>query len=203
VFSGKFSSRTKYGSIQDNVSLVRKHFEKFGVEQHITIIPGTVFDLTANQTISAVDLLLLDADGCIDRDLSALCHKLSSDCTIIIDDIDEMVAFSHMNNHKVIDQKHRLTKLLIDIFLECGILRQELRINNTGFYKRGTDANSTQISLAALPAYRELIFTTIDHLPLHTQHTLRGWVGDNVPAARHAYRLLRRMLRRNEIGECH
>ena len=39
-FSGRYSSRTQFGSVQKNVKFVRRQFETFGVSEYIDIIVG-------------------------------------------------------------------------------------------------------------------------------------------------------------------
>jgi len=137
MFSGQYSSRTQFGSVADNVVFVRSQLEKFDVQDQVTIVPGTIVDLLASHNIKGIDLLMLDADGCIDRELSPLFGKLSPNCPIIIDDIDDLIVVSKANGRPFLDQKHRLTYLLIKILVERGVLREERRIHNTGFFRKG------------------------------------------------------------------
>ena len=86
---GKYSSRSKFGSVQDNFNFVRSQFVKFNVNDHITITIGGCDDLLRSHRIASVNILILDADGRIDRDLAALYDRLSPGCKIIIDDVDD------------------------------------------------------------------------------------------------------------------
>src|SRR5262249_28127867 len=82
-FSGRYSSRTQFGSVQKNVKFVRRQFETFGVSEYIDIIVGGCQDLLASHQVDHISLLLLDADGRIDRDLSYLFSKLARRSKII------------------------------------------------------------------------------------------------------------------------
>jgi hypothetical protein len=191
-FSGQYSSRTAFGSVKTNIAFVKSQFERFGVGEHITIVPGRIVDLTKGYDLKDIEMLIVDADGCIDRELSYLFDRLSPDCTIVIDDIDDWLGISRANGRQFLDQKHRLSKGLVDAFVTAGILRDETRVQNTGFFRKGgTQVDAFQILSTALPTYRQLVFANIDHLPLHSPRTVKAWIGDNFPLARRLYRNLK------------
>jgi glycosyltransferase involved in cell wall biosynthesis len=200
-FSGKYSSRTQFGDVEANIAFVKSQFQKFGVNDYITIVPGTVSDLMNLHDVRSIEVLFIDADGCIDRELAVLFERLSSECAVVIDDIDDWVGISRANGLAFLDQKHHLSKLLTSAFVNCGLLREESHVCSTGFFRKGiARLDPTQISLAALPLYRQLVFADVGHLPIHEHvpiamgHRARRWVGDHVPLVRRIYRRLRGVL---------
>ena len=164
-FGGKYSSRSAFGTVDDNVAFVREQFDKFGVAEYIEIVVGNSSALLRDHDVKDIKLLFLDADGRIDRDLANLYNRLSEGCNIAIDDIDDHVHAIELNGISLLDQKHRLGALLVKRFIAHDLLSPESTVQATGFFKKGkADAASDEILLAGLPAYRELVFADISHI---------------------------------------
>lgn len=161
-FAG-FSSRAKFGSVTDNMRIVRDAFSHFDVAECITVVVGTSADLIPHLPGGEIDLLLIDADGRLDRDLALFFDRLATDANIVIDDVDGATCLTRFQNRTYCDQKHRLSRLIVDRLIASGHLRGEHVEESTGFYSRGTGAAST-IEALALPAYRELVFADIDDI---------------------------------------
>jgi glycosyltransferase involved in cell wall biosynthesis len=192
-FSGKYSSRTKCGGVHENIAFVNAQFEKFGVSKCITVVAGCSQDLVDLHVISDIKILILDADGRIDRDLAVLIERMSSDCKIIIDDIDDVVYTSSIKGGVLVDQKHRISHLLTERLLAEGVLRQEGVLHNTAFFTAGDKrATREEIFRIALPAYRELVFAETGELagsyspPSLTKRAMI-WTANNVPLASNVY----------------
>jgi predicted O-methyltransferase YrrM len=165
-FSGKFSSRSRFGDVAANLRIVQSHFAAFGVAPFITTVTGGCEDMLSQHPISDITLLVLDADGRIDRDLALLCDRLADRCTIVIDDVDDGVYVKHSNGMLVVDQKHRLGHLLTQRLVAEGMLVQTGQVHATGVYGRGpARMDRERILLSALPAYRELVFCDITGVP--------------------------------------
>jgi predicted O-methyltransferase YrrM len=186
-FGGKYSSRAAYGSVEQNIAIVQRHFEHFGVSDDITIVAGSVETLLESHDIDGVTTLMIDADGRIDRDLALLYRRLTDDCRIIVDDIDGQTYLSNLNGHRMLDQKHRIGQLLTQAFLDAGLLVAEDQLSSTGFYAKGS-GDPEVIGVVALPAYRELVFANLDGAVRADPPAWRAWVRDNVPFARDIYR---------------
>jgi hypothetical protein len=123
---------------------------------------GSAADLLAAADLAEIDLLLIDADGRIDRDLALLHGRLASDCPVIVDDMDDTIYLNMRKGRLVIDQKHRLTHLLLKRFVEAGLLVPDEATGQTGWYRKGpASLPATEIEFLALPAYRELVFAAI------------------------------------------
>lgn len=189
-FGGALSSRSAYGTVEENVEIVRSNYVHFGVDLDITITVGTVDTLLKKRSLETITLLMLDADGRIDRDLAALEGHLSHRCPIIIDDIDGQLYIGSINGRRVLDQKHRIGHLLSEAFEAAGILERQWEIAGTGlFVKRPSSAAA--ILAVALPAYRELVFADLGDARRAGDPAWRRFVRDHVPFARDVYRRLR------------
>jgi hypothetical protein len=167
-------SRRDVGSISDNVALVSRGFKNFGVEDDITMIVGESTDLAARPEVRDISLLLIDADGQIDRDLALLHDRLAPSSLVVIDDVDDGVVFHVGGCDGVVDQKHRLTHLLCGAFCEMGLLAPLEVVDHTGFYRKGTvDRSATDWDLAVAKAYRQLVFAPFDARQIGLSGVLR------------------------------
>jgi predicted O-methyltransferase YrrM len=188
---GGFSSRTKFGSVEDNLKIVEGVFARFGVAGDVTVVVGTSKDLIDRLPNSTIDLLLIDADGRIDRDLALLFDRLADHAAIVIDDVDGAVRLTRFDNRVYCDQKHRLTRLVVDRLIAAGYLIEERIVESTGFYTKGT-GSAAAIEAHALPAYRELVFSNIDHIAEPKRPKgFRPWVKDVLPFAVPIYRRIK------------
>jgi hypothetical protein len=189
---------------RSSLPLILTQFQKFGVDDCITAVPGSVADLVSNYMLDAINLLVLDADGCIDRDLSYLFDKLTADCVIVIDDIDEWVGIVPSKRGSLLDQKHRLSNMLVNEFTRIGLLREDARIHSTGFFRKGLEAlRPNEILLAALPVYRELAFCPVDHVLDYysLRPTLKRKIAQHAPFVRPIYRWMKECFgKRHEPG---
>jgi predicted O-methyltransferase YrrM len=185
-------SRLPVGSRADNVALVRSGFEAFGVGGDITIIAGESSDLLKQHDVDDVRLLLLDADGRIDRDLLLLLDRLDRDATVIIDDIDDRV-FAYPEGASVrVDQKHRLSHLIAEALCEAGYLSPTRRIAQTGFYRKGKAVfDASDMSELALSAYRQLVELRIERSQIGARARSRELLERRAARALRLYRQLR------------
>src|SRR5262245_33312900 len=205
-FSGKFSSRTKYGTAEDNERIVRELFRKFHVANYVTIVKGTSYDLVEQHAIDSIDILLMDADGRIDRDLALLLSRLSDQTLIIVDDLAGITHLSRSNGMLVLHHKQYVVKSIIDKWTSTGILHQKLRVCDTGFYSLGeARVSADEIALSALPIYRELIvsdvtrfgtsFSAFDEIkPRRWDERLRHWTATYVPGAKLLYHAVKKAI---------
>lgn len=143
---------------EEKMAELRETFAAFEVADHIHFVHGNSADLVAAAAPERIGLLLLDGGGRLEMDLAALWTALAPDCPIVIDDVDGRTYVRRGLRSAVVDQKHRLSKLLADRFVEAGLLVFDGIDSGTGWYRKGpADATPQSISLLALPAYRELV----------------------------------------------
>jgi predicted O-methyltransferase YrrM len=185
---GKFSSRSKFGSVEENRRVVLENFRRAGVDEMIELFVGSPDDfILAGRCPECVDLLLLDADGRIDRDLMHFYSRMRPGGPIIIDDVNTQIYLGR--DHEgvpYIDLKHRIASLLLAAYEEAGFIRVMKRLEYTAFCQRGErEYNSSAFSQIALSCYRELVFAdTPDNFWLE----LAAW-SENATDVRDALRM--------------
>jgi predicted O-methyltransferase YrrM len=149
-------------TVDEKMAGLRKTFAEFGVEDRIGFHHGTSRELVAAADPGRVDLLLLDGGGRLEMDLALLWDRLAPGCPIVIDDIDGRTFVRRGGGGTVVDQKHRISKLLADRFVDSGLLIPDGSILGTGWYRKSeAEANAERIELLALPAYRELVQVSV------------------------------------------
>jgi predicted O-methyltransferase YrrM len=172
---GRFSSRSAYGDVETNRAIVERNFAQAGMSDKVQLFVGDPDEFAAKlDPNEQIDLLMLDADGRIDRDLLNLYPQLAIGAPVIIDDADNDIWLGR--NHEgvpFIDNKHRTTELLLDGFCAAGFLRLEKRIANTAFCTR-TDKPYDRQAFAeiALAAYRQLVICEVNN---HYWEELTQW----------------------------
>ena len=155
-----------------NEEIVRKNFLKYKVEhiitQHVGDINTIHHEIDDNLPIS---LLMLDADGMIDRDFKFFMHRLLDNAPIIIDDCSDRakLKFIKRNCAVSVDLKHKLTYELVEIYKSSGLIEEYDRSGETIFctYKKPTGP-IPDLTEEILSAYRKTIFSegTIHKLSL-------------------------------------
>jgi predicted O-methyltransferase YrrM len=153
-------SRPHGRSPEEKLAVVQRGYEAFGVADSIDNVIGSSADLPE---LPVIDLLLIDADGRIDRDLALLHERLAADCIVIVDDINAATYLGLRQGRLTFDQKHRATHLLLERFVAAGLLAADAPSGQTGWYRKGPASLSPgEIERLALPAYRELVFAPLD-----------------------------------------
>ena len=148
---------------EERIAELRATFAGFGAEDSIRFIHGGSPELVAAADPQRIDLLLLDGGGRLDIDLATLWERLAPGCPIVIDDIDGRTRVHLGWGGAIVDQKHRLSRLLADRFVEAGLLVAESETLGTGWYRKGKAGDGARrIERLALPAYRELTRVTLD-----------------------------------------
>jgi predicted O-methyltransferase YrrM len=162
---GRFSSRSVYGSVETNRAIVNANLASAGLSERVQLFVGDSDDFAGQSFCPLqIDLLMLDADGRIDRDLFNFYPRLAVDAPVIIDDADDSIWLSR-NHERVpfIDNKHRVTELLLSGFCDAGFLVIEKRIGCTAFCRK-TDKvyDEVMFSKIALAAYRQIVSCEVD-----------------------------------------
>jgi hypothetical protein len=149
----------------------------------VEIFAGSSSDFAANRSPESIDILVLDADGRIDRDLINFADHLSDHTAIVIDDYDNRAHFSsRADGSTYIDLKHVITKLLLDKYVAAGLIDMTEVCHSTAFCRKrpGSHWDKLQMADMALECYRELVFTDFD------MNTVAKWmrqrVKNNIPA---------------------
>ena len=155
-------SRAAFGSPEDNAKIIRGNFETFGVENTVDLFVGSPQDIAATlDADTKFGMLILDADGMIDRDIKLFYDRLLPGAPIVIDDCDteKVRLFGEGNGTFRVDQKTRLTGLFVDLFVAKGMMETDRVINDTWFGRKPmTDVTTAAVSDEdILGVYRELV----------------------------------------------
>lgn len=162
---GQFSSRSIFGSPEQNEQIVLRNLQHANVADLVQLFVGSSDDFFASGSCpDQIDFLLLDADGRIDRDLMYFYPRMPPGAPIIIDDVDSVVLLSRTSTGTpYIDNKHRLTALLLDAFIREGYVLMRYRLANTAFCQRTAKSFDYNVfSTIALQAYRELALVDVN-----------------------------------------
>jgi predicted O-methyltransferase YrrM len=118
------SSRSKFGDENVNAQIIRNNFLREGLSGDIDLFIGTSEDyFESRPPMVKYDLILIDADGRIDRDLALLVDFLREGTTIIFDDYDRSVKMIRFAGLKYLDLKHISTSHLLDAFIDAELLK--------------------------------------------------------------------------------
>ena len=176
-------SREKYGTYSRNEQILRENFRYFGVEDTIKLIVGDVRECAHHiEDDSRFGLMMLDADGCIDRDFKLFFDRLVPDGLVIIDDIADRVRLKRLGlsglsvKYKV-DQKHRLSFLLLELFQRNGLLDAGELVGGTTWFGRRLDVPMCQVPDEEIrEIYRSLVFADakISSVPFRKTVALLG-----------------------------
>jgi predicted O-methyltransferase YrrM len=168
-------------------------FRRFGVDDRITMVVGQTSDLLRQEGLRDIRLLVIDADGRIDRDLALLHERVADDAAVVIDDVDGQVAAWPDGNGWFVDQKHRIASSLAQSFCEAGWLVPAGVTGQTGFFRKGPEPFSAdECATRALEAYRELVFTHARPSGSGVRGRAHALVAKHFPRALRLYRKLRR-----------
>jgi predicted O-methyltransferase YrrM len=102
-------SRSRYGGVEENLAIIRDNLSHFGVDEQVELLIGDV-EQVANLVPAAqgISLLMLDADGHIDRDFFLFYNSVNPGGRIIIDDYADAGRLARTRGRKVkVSLKHR------------------------------------------------------------------------------------------------
>jgi hypothetical protein len=91
-----------------------------------------------------------------------------------------------------IQQKHRLTHLLVESFVAAGLLVPETPAGQTRWYRKGpASPGAGEIERLALPCYREMVVAEVGADDFRLKRALYGVAGLHAPWLVRAWRRLR------------
>jgi predicted O-methyltransferase YrrM len=154
-------SRDKFGTLEENKVIIKNNFKYFGVEKVIDFYIGTSTEIASHLPEKlTISMLVIDADGAIDRDFELFYNKLLPGSTIIIDDYSNYVRIKKDKKITRIDQKFRLTHMLVTFMEQASLLKKNKVIDSTYFgikpQNLKDDVNFSQYDFR--PIYRNLTF---------------------------------------------
>jgi predicted O-methyltransferase YrrM len=156
--------RQRIGSPEACRQKVLETFQRFGVGDRINLIAGTSTDLLPHLgSADGLGMLFVDADGALDRDFGLLLDRVVPGAPIVVDDYGDYARFIMNGRLKSrIDQKHRLTYMLVELFVRHGLLSSDKLIKETWFgHKPATaPAFATLDHEEIIAVYRRLTFAS-------------------------------------------
>lgn len=161
-------SRARYGGFEENVRILRANLSHFGVSDLVELHLGTPSQLHGELPSDlTIGLLMLDADGRPERDFKLFFNQVVVGGSIIIDDVEDVISLRKQGEDGALflDQKHRISHLLVKKFTDKRIIRKSRMVSNTWF---GTKRSYYDLSDAEIiSVYAKLISGNIprDRLP--------------------------------------
>ena len=172
----------KGASVDERIASLRRTFETFGVASSVHFVHGAAEDLVARHDPRDIGLVLLDASGMLESHLAPLWSRLRPGRVIVIDDIDGRVRVRRGWRTSVVEQKQRLTRLLVDAFVAEGLLTPLGETLSTGWYERGERAATpAAFERLALPVYRQLVKAEVRTGELGLARAFKRWLAARVP----------------------
>ncbi len=151
--------RRSIKSVEQRIAWIEKNLSRYDVADLVTIMPcdlaGGLAELPSGEP---VEVLMLDADGRIDRDLEALHGHCAADCALIIDDVADLVRVRRKGATYRIDSKMRLSWLLTNMLVSTGRISPGERLVNTYFGDLTCDPARIVDHAEVLAVYRQLVF---------------------------------------------
>lgn len=165
---------------------------EFGVSSDVRFVHGSIEALVAAADPRDINMLLLDGGGRIEADFACLWERLAPGAAIIIDDVDGRVTVERSLRAARINQKHRLSRHLAEIYVAADMLAEEGMIGSTGWYRKGpASPPADAIRLMALPAYHALIHLEVGEREFGMARAAARGVAARAPWLRSLYRRLR------------
>lgn len=165
MFGGRFSSRRAFGEPDQNLQIVKENLKRAGIKSAVHVFKGSSEEFAKSaECPTSISMLMLDADGRIDRDFILFYKKLKPGGLIVVDDADRGIYLSlNCDKEIYIDLKHRITSLMLDNLYKAGYIDDLKMVSNTLFCRAtGKDLELTSFQELALGAYRELVFSHVD-----------------------------------------
>lgn len=152
--------RRQISGVSDRVSHVKANLKHFGVDHLVELVTASLPDgIGAIPEGEDVSVLVIDADGCIDREMSVIYPRLAPDADIVIDDVRDLVRLRRMGwSTWAIDSKQRLSFLLVEALKRMDAISEGVKIKDT-YFGRKCSETSTIDAERILEAYRGVIFT--------------------------------------------
>lgn len=155
-------SRKPYGNASQNLDITKAALAHFGVSEIVTIIDGDVAETSAHLPDVDIGLLFLDCDGRIDRDFRSFLNRVVVGGSVIIDDCADRVRATDKGGFLRIDQKHRLTHLLVESAVKAGLIEPAGLTNQTWFGIRTDVPVEYWSTTSVIDVYRQIVFANAE-----------------------------------------
>lgn len=178
----------RYGDVDANARLVRANFAQFGVSEKIDLFVSDVTEAARNLSNERqFGMLIIDADGAVDRDISHFYDRLLPGAPIVIDDYGsrQVRVVWRKWREVTVDQKHRLTADLVDYFERRGLIHRNYVLGATWFGKKSATASAADFDpLEVMDIYRSMTFAS-GSLNVSSYYKLSRWMKMTTPQLHH------------------
>jgi len=154
-------SRAKYGGVEENRRIIDENLKRFDVQDIVELCVGEPHEIVSivpnNEKIT---LLMLDADGRIDRDFELFHYRMENGAPVIIDDVlDLMRAREKADGNWVVDLKMKLSNELVSVLEDEGVVEEKKTIGHTyfGIVNTGKDIGALESRFSVV--YQSLIIS--------------------------------------------
>jgi hypothetical protein len=134
-------SRLRFGGFHENLTRLRATLNEHGVTDRVRLLPIELNECSYTQVLGKiarrrVGLVVLDADGRLDRDLLRLWPYLSDGSHIVVDDCIERAAYRPVSAaYPVGGAKFTLTARIVNYLIKEGLLEIVEAIGKTFFLR--------------------------------------------------------------------
>jgi len=134
--NGKNGSMEKFGSKELNISTLKNNLKYFNCDHNTIVIPTKIKEAaTQISNYGPLSLIVIDADGAIDRDFVLFYNLLKPGSYIIIDDYENSKTLTPNSKNNPLGKKYT-TYLFVNYFLNEGLIEQKELIGNTIFCRK-------------------------------------------------------------------
>ncbi|MDZ7957340.1 MAG: class I SAM-dependent methyltransferase [Aulosira sp. DedQUE10] len=146
-------TRTDVGGYAENLELIQKHFENFGVREQVRLFPQELTFENGQEAIALINTpniaaLIHDADGRIDRDFYLFWPLLQPGGLIIVDDYANEAKFQPISDrHPQGGAKSMITYRLLNQIIEWGLFKTTYKIGKTIFGIKPSNADFSRFNL--------------------------------------------------------
>lgn len=158
-------SREKFGSIEKNKEIISGNISRYGCQDIVEMVfstPEEALHMIPYEGEPNIGLLVIDADGAVDREFNLLYDRVVEGGAVMIDDYNDHLKYHRLSKKRVhIDAKHKVTKSLVDYYIQEGFLKPEKTVRGTWFGYKPKGAGSISRS-SPITVYRSLIHMDVD-----------------------------------------
>lgn len=181
-------SREAFGSMDQNVQIIKSNLDYFGVSDLCELIIGDVSELASRVPSSErIGLLCLDADGAIDRDFRLFFSQVAEGAPIIIDDVQDMTRVKVVGRERLhakckVDLKHRLSYRLVELYQRKGYIDDGEIFGYGTWVGSRKNGNFEEVTADdVLSVYRSLTFTNASVSMIPMRDKLAATLGTVLP----------------------
>jgi len=136
---GENSSRERLGNREQNLRTLNRNLKIFSCSEKVSVIDSRVAEASGKMPAGLkFSMLIIDADGLINRDFELFYNSCIPGADIIIDDYSEVKDFGSRSVNCPLGKKYT-TFRLVNYFIGKGLIRRESLSGDTIFCRKPTE----------------------------------------------------------------